>query len=355
MNIEDMFVSEDSMIDIAIQKMDAIGLGMLLVGENGKMVAILTDGDIRKYLLKYRRLDNKKVSDIANYNPRTIKIEEATEKKVKECLSNYKLKFVPIVDEEGDVFQVVFEKYRIQKKEIGSDIPVVIMAGGKGTRLAPLTNILPKPLIPVGNKAIIEHIIEQFEKWGIKKFNIVINYKKEIIKAFFLKDNYANANKTKITLCEENEFLGTAGGLKMLDNIIKSTFILSNCDILVKADFIRAIKLHYENKNVITMITANKQIQIPYGTIEVDQFNNIVSLEEKPKFSYLINTGVYIVEPEVLGVIKEGEYINFTDVIQRCIDNGMKVGNYEIPETAWMDMGELSELSKMEFVMRERY
>lgn len=354
MNIEDMFISEECLINVAIKKMDEIGFGMLLVGENGKMSAVLTDGDIRKYLIKFHEIDTKKVKDIANFNPKTLKIEEATEKKVKQYLTDFHLKFVPIIDDEGYVYQIIFEKFRIRKKDTSNNIPIVIMAGGKGTRLAPLTNILPKPLIPVGDKAIIEHIIEQFEKWGYKKYNIIINYKKEIMKAFFLKDNYKNTNGTKIILWEEQDFLGTAGGLKMLENTIKSTFILSNCDILVKADYSRVIKMHHENKNIITMITANKELQIPYGTIEVDHLNNITTLKEKPKFNYLINTGVYIVEPEVLGMIEEGTYINFTDIIQLCLDKGMKVGNYEIPESAWMDMGELSELNKMEILMTER-
>lgn len=354
MYVSDFFISDDTCIGDIMKKMDNLGFGMLLIGSNGKLDAVITDGDIRKYYIAHGKL-NEQVKNIANYHPKTMKIGDATDVIVKDFIFQNRLKFLPIIDSKGEVQRIEFENgLKIYKKNTDEETRVVIIGGGKGTRLAPLTNILPKPLIPVGDKTILEHILDKFSDWGYKDFEIIINYKKELIKAFFSESIYENKNGINITLWEEKNFLGTAGGLKMLEKKIKGTFIFSNCDVLVNTDYPDLLYRHKINQDIITVVTAPKKIVIPYGTIEVSNDDMIISMKEKPTYQCLVNTGVYVVEPQVIEMIQEDTFINFTDVMQMCIDKGYRVGIYNINEDGWMDMGEFSELRNMENMLSSK-
>ncbi|MEG0370966.1 MAG: sugar phosphate nucleotidyltransferase, partial [Clostridium sp.] len=249
---------------------------------------------------------------------------------------------VPIVNKEKKIISIDFTNRSKIHKDINMDIPVVIIAGGKGTRLAPYTNILPKPLIPIGDETITEHIMNNFENFGCTKFNIIVNYKKNLIKSFF-KDNDTQRN---IEFYDETEYRGTGGGLKLLLGNIKSTFFMTNCDILIDEDYSDMINFHKRNKNIITIVSAMKNVTIPYGTIDIDGKGIIVGMKEKPTYSFMANTGLYIIEPEFLELIPE-RFVHITEVIQFCIDKGMSVGTYPISEYGWMDMGQLEELEKM--------
>ena len=169
-----------------------------------------------------------------------------------------------------------------------------------------------------------------------------------MIKAFFSETVYNNKNNINVTLWEEKSFKGTAGGLKLLYREITSTFILSNCDILVDSDYEYIIEKHKERGNYITMICALQNVQIPYGTVNVDYEDNIVSMQEKPTIKCLINTGVYVLEPETIEFINDGEFLHLPDLIQRCMNKGYKAGVYRITEDSWMDMGEINKLRMME-------
>lgn len=354
MYVSDFFVTDDICINDIMRIMDKLGCGMLLIGNDGKLDAVITDGDIRRYYIKHGKL-NEHVKKIANYEPKVMKVGNATETNVKRYILENKLKFLPIIDGKGEVQRIEFENgFKVFRKNIDEDTRIVIIGGGKGTRLAPLTNILPKPLIPVGDKTILEHILDKFSEWGYKHFDIIINYKKEIIKAFFSENIYENKYGINIVLWEENKFLGTAGGLKMLEKELISTFIFSNCDVLVNADYSDLLYRHKTNKNMITVVAASKRIMIPYGTIEANKADMIIAIKEKPTYQCLVNTGVYVVEPRVIGLIQEDTFINFTDLIQKCLDRGDRVGIYEINEDEWMDMGEFSELRNMENILTEK-
>lgn len=352
MFVNDFFITDDICISDIMKQMDSLGLGMLLIGNNGKLDAVITDGDIRKYYIAYGNI-NEQVRKIANYQPQVMRIGDATDANVKKFIAKHKLKFLPIVDNQNNVQRIEFENgTRILKKiEEDANTRVVIMGGGKGTRLAPLTNILPKPLIPVGDKTILENILDKFSFWGYKDFDIIINYKKEIIKAFFSENIYENEAGVNIRLWEEGQFLGTAGGLKMLEGELHSTFILSNCDVLVNIDYQDLVKRHSADKNMITMLVAPKKFMIPYGTIETSNEGCVISMKEKPTYHYLINTGVYVVEPQVIELIEKDTFVNFTEIIQKCIRIGNRVGTYKVNEDAWMDMGEINELRNMESIL----
>lgn len=220
---------------------------------------------------------------------------------------------------------------------------MVINAGGKGTRLEPYTKILPKPLIPVGKLPIMEHIMNQFNKFGCKDFHIIVNYKKSIIKAYFAEAEPIR----KVVWYDEEKPLGTGGGLCYLKGKLNQTFFFTNCDNLLLADYHSILRFHRENKNVITMICAYKHVAIPYGVVDMGENGIIKSMKEKPEFSFLTNTGIYLVEPEVLEDIENEVFIGFPDIIEQERKLGKKVAVYPVNENEWLDMGQMPELEKM--------
>ena len=252
---------------------------------------------------------------------------------------------IPVLDEEGRILDLYCGESGtpIRKQRNPLSIPVVINAGGKGTRLDPYTRVLPKPLIPVGELPIIEHIMREYQAYSCNDFHIIVNYKKELMKAYF-SDSETQYN---ITWYDEEKPLGTGGGLSLLRGELDSTFFFANCDALLTANYESMLQFHKENGNVITMICAYKNINIPYGVVEMGENGSIESMREKPLMSFLTNTGIYIVEPEVIDDIEDNESIGFPDIIEREKTKGKKVAVFPVSENDWMDMGQLPELEKM--------
>jgi NDP-sugar pyrophosphorylase family protein len=250
---------------------------------------------------------------------------------------------LPLINEKGEIVSILFLNDEIIREKNRLEVPVVIMAGGLGTRLYPYTKILPKPLIPVGEIPIAEHIINRFNKYGCKDFYLILNHKKNMIKAYFneISKDYS------VNYIDEEKPLGTGGGLSLLKNKINSTFILSNCDILIEEDYYKLYRHHKKENNLITMVTSLKNLKIPYGVIEISETGEIESMEEKPSFSFFTNTGMYVVEPRVIEELEENKVIGFPDIIEHYQNKGEKVGVYPISEKSWLDMGQLDELEEM--------
>lgn len=261
--------------------------------------------------------------------------------KAQEELKRWQITSIPIVNDQKEPQNIIFLD-GVQTKEKGNlGIPLVIMAGGKGTRLKPYTDILPKPLIPIGNKTIIEYIMDHFAEYGCKDVHIIVNYKKELIKAFLKETN------RRTTFYEEDLFGGTGGGLRLLKGSLNNTFFMTNCDILVEEDYGKIWSYHKDRKNLVTMVCAQKQITVPYGVVSLDKEGDFHHIDEKPSHTCLTNTGLYILEPEFINLIPQKEFIHITDVIQICQLKKYKIGVYIIPEQNWMDMGEVEEMEKM--------
>ncbi|MGL5152406.1 MAG: sugar phosphate nucleotidyltransferase [Clostridium sp.] len=222
------------------------------------------------------------------------------------------------------------------------NIPVIIMAGGKGTRLKPYTNIIPKGLLPIGDIPIIERIINNFNNYGFDRFLLSINYKKDILKAYF------NRNQGyKVEFLEEKSPLGTAGSLSLIKGRRFENFFVTNCDILILDNYLKMIKFHLERKNHITVICAKKEYAIPYGVFRENESGNIISLEEKPTLDILVNTGMYIINKRVLDIIEEGNETQMTDVILKALECGMRVELYKVFGNQWLDMGEFKAMEDM--------
>lgn len=347
MEIKDFLVAPDCTVLEAMRQINRNARGIVYVCEQNQILGALTDGDIRRHILKNGDL-GEAVIKVANTDTKVL--YEKDRNRAVEWMSFYKISSIPILDKNKRIKEICFAEESVCQKREALEVPVAIMAGGKGTRLYPYTQILPKPLIPIGDKTITEHIIERFMEYGCSQFDMIVNYKKNFIRSYFL-DNEPPVN---LNFIEETEFLGTGGGLKLLEGRYPSTFFVSNCDILIEEDYGEILKFHKEQKNIITMVCALKQIEIPYGTVEVTDTGRALRLKEKPEISFITNTGLYVLEPEFLEEIPAQTFIHITDVIQKCIEKGKNVGVYPIPEESWLDMGQIDELKRMQAVLEKR-
>ena len=339
MNINDFIASCSITVSAAMQKIDGnAGGALFLTDEDGKLIACITDGDIRRHLLGGGQMDDE-VFSAANKHPRYARtLDEA-----KRLFHRKSFSAIPIVDEEMTILDIYSDGDGTVREKASLRVPVVINAGGKGTRLAPYTKVLPKPLIPVGELPILEHIMNEYQSYECTDFHIIVNYKRDLMKAYFA-DNERAYN---ITWYDEDKPLGTGGGLSLLKGVFKDTFFFANCDALLTADYESMLKFHKGNGNVITMICAYKNINIPYGVVDMGINGVIEGMREKPLMSFLTNTGIYIVEPSVVDSMVDGEAIGFPDIVERERQKGHKVAVYPVSENDWMDMGQIPELEKM--------
>lgn len=340
-------IDKELSITKAMEIIEQNGGISLLICNNGILTGCISDGDIRRFLMKTGNVKGR-VWEAANLTPFFVETESEIKSsidisKAKSLIETYGIDIVPIVNKNCEVVDLVFAKNIKTTKKEQLGIPVVIMAGGKGTRLAPYTQILPKPLIPIGDRTIIEHIMDRFEEYGCKHFDLILNYKKNFIKAFFTDEE----NQRDIEFVEEGKFLGTAGGLGLISGKYTEDIFVSNCDILIEADYSDIVKKHREDNNLITVVCAHKRNVIPYGTVHTDESGQIIEFKEKPVFEFLTNTGMYLVNARFLEKIPEDTFIHITDVIEKCILEGERVGTYCVEEDAWMDMGQFEELERM--------
>lgn len=338
--VEELFLAPDASVLEALRKLDETGQRILFIAPQGKLEAALTDGDIRKFFLRGGTPDQA-ASLAANFHPLSLPISERG--RAREVLQKNRIDALPILDKRGVITDIVFAHGLDVDNRKHTDIPVVMMAGGLGTRLYPYTKILPKPLIPVGEQPIAELIMDRFRDFGCRQFTMIVNYKRGMIKSYFneLEKDYA------VDFADEDVFMGTGGGLCLLKNKIHSPFFFTNCDTLLDVDFGDIYEYHKKNGNLVTMVCAFKHYTVPYGVVELGPDGGIAAMREKPELDFLTNTGVYVVEPRVVEEMKDGEVIGFPDVIERYRAAGEKVGVYPIGESSWMDMGQMEELEKM--------
>ena len=224
------------------------------------------------------------------------------------------------------------------------DVPCVIMAGGKGTRLYPYTKILPKPLIPIGDTPILERILNRFVEFGVNKFYLTVNYKKKMIRSYFEEVN----PDYDIIYVEEDKPLGTGGSIKLIRQKFDKPIIIANCDAIINADYKDLYNFHIKSGNAITIVSSLKNITIPYGVLKTRENGELIKMEEKPKLSYFINTGMYIINPETIKFIPNDKMYHMTNLVDDVKNSGGKVGMYPVSEDSFLDMGEFDEMRRME-------
>ena len=342
-NAESNIILETASLRYALEQLDMLTVKVLLVIDNEQVfVATITDGDVRRAILAGASLETM-VSHIANYHPLFLEYDD--EDAARKLMHGKEISALPILNEEKKIQKVYIIGEEKQEEDTEKlHVPVVIMAGGLGTRLYPYTKILPKPLIPVSDIPISERIIQSFQKIGCEDFHMVVNYKRNMIKAYFNDMDYGY----NIHFWDEETPLGTGGGLYLLRDCICGTFVLTNCDILIMDDVKKIIQHHKKELNKVTMVCSLKNFTIPYGIVNFSEGGEINSFEEKPQLSFFTNTGYYILEPDIFHYINQGEKIGMPDIIDRMRKNGLKVGIYPISENAWLDMGQFDSMESME-------
>ncbi len=330
----------DSLLN-ALKLMDRQDCKLLLVIKDNKFYSLLSIGDVQRSLLKDNDI-KKQVGEVLRKQLRYAKSSDSLEE-VKSLMIEYRTEFMPIVDENNELTRVIFWEeifdQKRDKKQIDADLPIVIMAGGQGTRLKPLTNIIPKPLVPIGERAILEIIMDSFNAHGLNTFLLSVNYKADFIKYYF--ENLAKGYD--ISYFKEEQPLGTAGSLHLMKDHIRSPFFISNCDIIIDEDYAEIYEYHKANKNELTAVAAIKPYSIPYGTMTIGEDGLLQRLNEKPEFTYYVNAGLYILEPHLLAEIPENEFFHITTLMENIMARNGKVGVFPVSEGSWMDIGQWSE------------
>ena len=318
---------------------------LAVINEYGKLLGTISDGDIRRFLLRGGKINNK-IKNVYNSKPKVYYDNSYNINNIKKQVIKYQYGIVPIIDKKRNIIKIftwddIF-KNEIKKRNKPLDLDVVIMAGGEGTRLKPYTNILPNPLVPLKERPIIDYIISSFAQNGLKKFHITINYKSKIIKSFFQERN----QNYKISLHEEKNPLGTVGAVRTFTKKLSNNFILTNCDTVFKMNFHNIYEFHKKNKFMLTMAVSAKDLNFPYGSCKIDENNNLVAMEEKPKLKLFANTGLYILNKDITRLIPKNRYFDITDLISACRKNKFKVGAFIIKNKEWLDVGHVKDFNK---------
>ncbi|EKB48615.1 nucleotidyltransferase family protein [Cecembia lonarensis] len=343
MDLKNRYIDTTSSLLEALKKMDALDKKLLLVLDRGKFEGLLSIGDIQRAIINNQNLDTP-VHTVLRKNIRYAN-QNLSFSEIRDLMIQYRMEMCPVLDNKGDLVDIHFwedifgERNQVQES---FNLPVVVMAGGFGTRLKPLTNVLPKPLIPIGDKTMLEEIFSRFYRHGCNQFYVSVNYKAELI------DFYLNSLKLpfKTECFVEDKPLGTAGSLHLLKGKITETFFVSNCDIIIEEDYSNILKYHQENNNEITLVAALKHFPIAYGTLETGEKGQLLALTEKPELTFKINSGMYVLEPHLIEEVPQNEFFHITDLINKIIQREGRVGVFPVSEKSWKDIGEANLLAK---------
>lgn len=333
-----------SLLD-AMKKMDLVKVKNLFVFQAERFCGLVTIGDIQRAIIKSIPL-TEQVGKILNTTKIYASVDDSIDE-IKKKMHQIWADCMPVLDKEGNLKDIIFWKDvsgdDVQSERQPIHLPVVIMAGGKGTRLKPITNVIPKPLVPIGDKTILETILNQFEGIGCHKFYMSVNYKADMMKYYLSQLDH----KYDIEFFQEDKPLGTIGSVSLLKGKITTPFFVSNCDSINEQDYRDVYDYHVENHNDLTIVTMVKTFKIPYGVIETGEDGLMTALSEKPELTYQVNTGVYILNPSCIDEIPEGEFFHITHLMEKIKARGGRVGCFPVSEHAWKDMGEWPEYLKM--------
>lgn len=335
--MRECIVSERSSIKEALVILNSIAydtLSLFVVNANNQMVGSLTDGDIRRGLISGAQLTDK-VCSIMHHDYKYIMKSEFDVLHLKDFRER-RILFIPILDEERHIIDVV----NLQKYNSLLPVDAVLMAGGKGERLRPLTEKTPKPLLPVGDKCIIDHNVDRLVSYGVKHINVTVNYLREQIEEHY----HIPRGGVLVRTFREPKYLGTLGSIKFVDTFYNDTILVMNSDLFTNIDY-EDFFLHFQAHDAEMSVAAVPyNVSIPYGILDLDG-REIKGLIEKPKYNYYANAGIYLIKKSVLAEIPEDEFFNATDLIEKLIAEGKKVIRYPLNGT-WIDIGNPQEYQK---------
>ena len=338
MNIEKIKLSPNSTIKEALKIIDSGAVKIaLVVDENDKLLGTITDGDIRRAILKGKSLEES-IKDVYFKNPITVSIDENKENIINLCVSK-KIYQVPVVDKDGKVVKIMLLDEILKPKEYPNR--VILMVGGLGTRLRPLTENTPKPMLNVGGKPILQTIIEKFRDYGFKNITLCVNYKAEMIKEYFEDGSKFGVN---IDYVIENKRMGTAGALSLLKEKPKEPFFVMNGDILTNINFENMLEYHLEHNSTATMAVREYDFQVPFGVVKMEN-NEIKAIEEKPTYKFFVSAGIYMLNPECIDYIPKNEFYDMPTLFEDLINDNKKTFSFPIREY-WLDIGRIEEYEK---------
>lgn len=324
-------IQSDATIRDTIKLIDESAIQIALVaGTDGRLLGTVTDGDVRRGILKGIALDEP-VERIMNPNPTVMRGFEARDA-VLAVMKNKGIHQIPIVDPDGLLLGLELIDEIVRGRE--RDNAVVLMAGGLGSRLRPLTDDCPKPLLKVGNKPILETIIENFMEYGFRRFYITINYKAEMIEKHF-----GDGSKwgVEINYIRESERMGTAGSLAAFSGKFGNAVFVMNGDLLTRVNFSQLLSFHLEHRAKATMCVREYDFQVPYGVVKIDK-GSLIDIEEKPVHRFFVSAGIYVLEPEILELIPSGGYLDMPALFKLLLDKKMQAAVFPIREY-WLDIG----------------
>ena len=347
LDIRKYAINTNASILSALRQMDEVHKKMLFVFDNERFYSILTIGEIQRAIIRNVQLSTP-IVDIIHRDKKGYASVNESEEDIKNKMLRIRAQFMPVIDGDGNLKDVyawddLFSSDNVIDQREKIDLPVVIMAGGKGTRLKPITNVIPKPLVPVGDKTILEVIMDQFEGIGCHKFYMSVNYKADMMKYYLSQLDH----KYDIEFFMEDKPLGTIGSVSLLKGKITTPFFVSNCDSINEQDYRDVWDYHVQNHNDMTIVTMVKSFKIPYGVIETGADGLMTALSEKPELTYQVNTGVYILNPGCIDEIPVGEFFHITHLMQKVQAHGGRVGCFPVSEHSWKDMGEWPEYLRM--------
>lgn len=342
-------VTPHTIIKEGIKRLDEAHFGIIVViDEKNVLKGILTDSDLRRKILE--GVDFKsEIHNVMNTRPIVVNQSDFEIDDIRNLMLERTIYNLPVINNDGEFIDLIFYKdlfsdvtdnYKIKSN---LNLPVVIMAGGKGTRMEPFTKILPKPLIPMGDRTMIEIIMDEYQLFGCNNFYITVKHMANMIKAYF-EDKHQKYN---LTFIDEEIPLGTAGALKFLSGKVNTPFFVSNCDIIIKDNYNSIYEFHKNGKYDLTVVASMQQYVIPYGVCEIENGGELKKIIEKPEYELLVNTGMYLLNPEILQIIPENTFYHITNLMDDMKKEGKKVGVFPVSSKSWIDVGQWEEYKKV--------
>lgn len=338
LSVEKIIVSKKATLRDVLSIIEKGKLKVALVVDNEKkLVGLLSDGDVRRALLNNCAMDDT-IDDILVKEPIVCNVTDSKDKILQMAIDN-QIYQLPIVDNDGILvgLEVINDLLKPETKKE----KVVLMVGGLGTRLRPLTENTPKPMLKVGDKPILETIILNFKKHGYTNIILSVSYKAEVIKNYFGDGTNFGVS---IEYIDENKRMGTAGALTLMKDLLTDNFFVMNGDLLTSLNFDYMMKYHLENNSIATMGLREYDFQVPYGVVNVKD-SEITGIEEKPVHNFFVNGGIYILSKEVLKFIPNDSFFDMPTLFEQTINNNLKTLSYIIKDY-WLDIGRMEEFNK---------
>lgn len=331
-------INQNDSVREALVKLDKLGNDAILfvVDEKNKLLGSLTDGDLRRGFIRGLGFENNLIEFVQS-NPKFIQENEYNLESLEEYKKNF-IKVLPIINDSGVIVDIF--NFRTTSTLIPAD--AVLMAGGEGKRLRPLTETTPKPLLKVGGKPIIEYNIDRLKNVGIKNIHLSVNYLAEQLVDYFGDGNDRTLN---INYVKEDKPLGTIGSILLVDNFEHEDIIVMNSDLLTNIDYADFFKMFKESEADMAVAATSYHVDVPYAVLEVNESNAVKSLKEKPRYTYYSNAGIYILKKDILKMIPKDQFFDITDLMDRLLEMNLKLVTYPI-NGYWLDIGKHEDFKK---------